>query len=113
MGDCGIVYKISCIDYIATNVGQTKRKFKKRIDEHRADVRWNFKISVINNHKIDNNHTINWNNIEILDHKKSYKKRLISQMLIIKRQGNGINKQSDTDLLADTYSTIIRNMSNV
>ena len=92
MCNCGTVYKISCIDCTATYVGQTKRKLKKKIDKHRADVRKNFTISVINNHKTYNNHKINWNNIEILDHEKSYKKRLISEMVFIKRQTNGINR---------------------
>ena len=59
MCNCGTVYKISCIDCTATYVGQTKRKLRKRIDEHRADVRRNSTISVINSHKTYNNHTIN------------------------------------------------------
>lgn len=49
----------------------------------------------------------------MLDLEDSYKKILISEMLFIKRQKMALNKQSDTDLLSDAYSTLINTLSNV
>ena len=40
---------------------------------------------VITNHRIDCNHQF-WNNVKILDKKLSYKKRLVSEMVHIKKQ---------------------------
>jgi len=42
-----------------------------------------------------------------MDNEPSYGKKLISEMIHIKKQPYGLNKQSDTDLLSDTYLSII------
>jgi len=52
-----------------------------------------------------------WDNIEILDIESSYNKRLISEMIHIKRQKHGINKQNDTESLQKTYSNISLSLS--
>jgi len=43
----------------------------------------------------------------ILDIESLYVKRIISEMVYIKRLCKGLNKQSDTDLLSDAYLPII------
>jgi len=104
--DC--VYKIVCGDCDASYVGQTKRQLATRIKEHKGD--YNKKIgtlSVISNHRLKNNHEFNWGETRILDKELSYTKRLVSEMIFIKRQNNGLNKQSDTELLSDAYLPII------
>jgi len=50
---------------------------------------------------------MDWSGVTILDRESSYVKRIISEMVYIKRQHIGLNKQSDTDLLSDTYLPII------
>jgi len=50
---------------------------------------------------------MNWDEATILDMESSYIKRTVSEMVYIKRQGNGLNKQSDMDLLPDVYLPII------
>jgi len=45
--------------------------------------------------------------MKILDIKLPYNKRLISEMIHIKRQKHGINKQNHTDSLPELYSNII------
>jgi len=51
---------------------------------------------------------MNWNKVEIVDTEPSYGKRLIiSEMIHIKKQLYGLNKQSDTELLSDVYLPII------
>jgi len=63
-------------------------------------------FSVISNHRLENNHEFNWSETRILDRESSYVKRLVSEMVFIKRLQNGL-KQSDTDLLPDAYLPII------
>ena len=41
--------------------------------------------------------------MDILDVEPSYNKRLISEMIHIKKQRQGINKQNDTESLPEPY----------
>jgi len=62
---------------------------------------------VVSNHRIEHNHDMNWDEATILDRESSYIKRIVSEMIYIKRQYNSLNKQSDTDLLPEVYQPII------
>ncbi|KAG5345373.1 NU5M oxidoreductase, partial [Acromyrmex heyeri] len=52
------------------------------------------------------NHNFDWSNVKILDKKPSYKKRLTSEMVHIKKQSQGLNKQSESDSLHESYLSI-------
>jgi len=69
-------------------------------------------LSVISRHKLDHDHTIDWRNANILDSEQSYYKRMISEMIHIKRQENGLNKQSDTERFPEIYLPIIEKNPN-
>ena len=90
-------------------MGQPKRKLKTRIKEHKADVRKpSSEISVVSRHRLSGMHDLDWENIEILDTEQSLIKRRISEMIYIKKQTRGINKQSDTEGLPDIYLPFLR-----
>jgi len=104
-----VVYKINCIDCEATYIGQTKRQLGTRILEHSKDIKKKSgSLSVISDHRLNNDHEMDWNGVEIVDTEPSYGKRLISEMIHIKKQPHGLNKQSDTELLSDVYLPIIQ-----
>ncbi|KYN17215.1 hypothetical protein ALC57_10507, partial [Trachymyrmex cornetzi] len=74
-----VVYKINCKDCDASYVGQTGRRLKTRIAEHRNHIRWNTSSkSVITEHRLQQGHDFNWNDIRILDEEHCYNKRLVS-----------------------------------
>jgi len=101
-----VVYKICCSDCDAFYVGQTGRLLKTRVAEHRNHSRRNApSVSVIAN-VMHRSHEMNWNNVEVLVVEKFYHKLLISEMLYIKRQRNGLNLQTDTDCLNRGYTSI-------
>ena len=107
-----VVYRISCDDCDASYVGQTKRQLKTRLHEHVSDINISSKSpSVISNHRMVENHNFKWDKVEILDIEPSYNKRLISEMVHIKKQKHGINRQNDTESLPDLYSDIIHSLS--
>jgi len=109
-----VVYKICCRDCDASYVGQTKRQLRTRIREHINNTNsTKSNLSVITEHIRDNLHSFDWNNITILDHEPNYYKRLISEMLYIKEQTNGLNSQIDTDLLDNCYSDILSTLTNL
>jgi len=103
-----VVYKINCSNCDASYVGQTKRVLSTRISEHRSHIRRNSsQPSVITDHRSHFNHDFDWDNVEILDEEINYKKRLISEMIYIKKQKRGLNLQGDTDLLDPIYNDLL------
>ena len=99
-----VVYKIFCNNCDATYVGQTKRQLRTKAKEHINNIKLDpSKHSVITSHRIFFDHSFNWKEIKILDTEDNYQKRLISEMIYIKQQTNGLNSQSDTKLLHDSY----------
>lgn len=101
-GECDVSY-----------VGQTRRKLITRINEHKKDVIKGSSNSVIHHHVADSGHQFDFINTRIIDKERSYTKRLISEMINIKRQKVGINRQSDTDLLSVSYEPLINSLHNV
>jgi len=55
----------------------------------------------------EHSHSFDWDNIQILDTEPNYYKRSISEMLHIKEQANGINAQTDTELLDESYFDVL------
>ncbi|EFN69163.1 hypothetical protein EAG_11529, partial [Camponotus floridanus] len=85
-----IVYKINCMDCNASYVGQTGRLLKTRLKEHKKNL-----TSVIAEHRALD-HTLDFDGVEILDEEAFLGRRLISEMIHIKRQRNALNLQNDT-----------------
>jgi len=50
--------------------------------------------------------------IKIVDKERSYTKRIISEMIYIKKQAKGLNKQSGTDLLPEAYFPLIKSLTH-
>jgi len=102
-----VVYKLSCKDCRATYV-HTCRTLKTRISEHRNHIHKNTTThSVITEHRP---HDFDWNNVEILDKERYLTRRLISEMIHIKRQSNNLNLQSETKCLADGIISILNKL---
>jgi len=96
---CGVVYKINCHDCDASYVGQTKRSLKARVKEHVMDLKKSSDfLSIVSDHRLTFNHDFDWSGTQILDREASWYKRCVSEMIRIKREHHGINKQSDTEV---------------
>ncbi|KYN41410.1 hypothetical protein ALC56_04173 [Trachymyrmex septentrionalis] len=82
-----VVYKIDCKDCDASYVGQTSRCLKTRITEHKNHINRNTtQHSVITQYRIDLGYDFNWDKVHILDKEQILHKRLLSEMIHIKRQ---------------------------
>ncbi|KYM96044.1 hypothetical protein ALC62_13294 [Cyphomyrmex costatus] len=95
--------------HVMTYVGQTKRRLKTRLKEHRDGWKRINNTSVVSKHQVNCNHDIDWDNTAILDNEPIYFKRSISEMIHIKNQTNSLNLQSDTEKLPQMYYSIITN----
>jgi len=82
--------------------------------EHRSHIRRNTNTqSVITNHRVGFDHFFNWDEVQILDREPFLNKRLISEMLFIKRQKNGLNLQTDTERLPEIYLNIVNSLPKI
>lgn len=70
------------------------------------------KHSVISEHIVKEKHSFDWEGTKILDFETNYHKRLISEMLHIKEQKEGLNSNKDTELLNDAYFDILEELTN-
>lgn len=78
---------ISCNDCDASYVGQTKRRLRTRIKKPESNKKLDpNKQSVVSEHISKFNHSFDWNNIEVLDIEHNFFKRLISEVIHIKKQ---------------------------
>jgi len=103
-----VVYQLNCQNCNASYVGQTKRALSIRVNEHRSHITRNSsQQSVITDHRLLYKHDFDWDNVQILDEEKNYNKRLISEMIFIKKQKFGLNAQTDTELLDPIYNDIL------
>jgi len=64
---------------------------------------------VISDHRTSLNHEFNWEDVEILDNKPCYKKRIF-EMIHIKKQKYSLNRQTDIDLLSDVYLFLLQSL---
>jgi len=109
-----VIYKLNYIDCDTSYVGQTNRQLRTRINGHRCHIKRNTNTqSVITNHRLNFDHDFNWDDVKILDQEPFLNKRLISEMLFIKRQNNSLNLQTDTERLPEIYLDIVNNLPKI
>lgn len=102
-----VVYKIKCANCNAIYVGQTKRKLKTRISEHKLQInRQVNNVSVVTEHRLHIGHDFNQCNSQIVDIEHSYHKQIISEMVHIKLQNHVLNVMSDTEKSKPYFSFI-------
>ena len=104
----GIVYKINCTNCSKYYVGQSKRMLKKRIYEHKNNVKTSKKNSGLAVHLNVNSHKFNFENVQILERNViNYQKRLSLESYHIYKNKNNINLQLESGFLDNIYIPII------
>ena len=86
------------MDCNATYIGKTKRHLITRIDEHKKGKGGDKNISVVYKHQTENNHNIDFENVEILDVARSDYKLKLKEMLYIEKLKPSLNIQNQTNL---------------
>jgi len=107
----GVVYKIPCSDCQGLYVGQTGRYLKTRISEHERSVKpTNYAASgktALAEHSFNQQHQFDFNSTQIIGRESNYKKRILLEMVNIKKYKESINKKQDTDDLSASYYNLI------
>lgn len=99
-----IVYKIPCNSCNACYIGQTKQYLEKRLDQHKKSKE---NQTALATHKTNTGHDFNYNQTKILDTETNYKKRIIKEMIYIKKDKNAINHRTDIKNLNSIYFSLI------
>ena len=105
-----VVYNIPCTNRTATYIGTTKRPLKNRNHEHKRDVynppdKWTPLIK----HAWEQDHTFNFENIQIVDRADNYKKQMILEMTHIASNPISINQRTDTNNLSVFNMSLLNN----
>ncbi|KAI4461480.1 atp-binding cassette abc transporter-related [Holotrichia oblita] len=103
-----VVYKLDCKDCNKCYIGQTKQYLKKRIYNHQYTATHNVTAeTALSKHSKDRRHNFDFQNTKILKKENNYKKRLIYEMIYIKKDENAVNFRTDIDNLSVIYNNLI------
>ena len=81
------------------------------MSEHRKQILSNSSSkSVITDDRVQCEHNFDWNNVKVLDTERFYDKRLLSEMVHIKKQTNTLNLQNDTVALNHAYIELLHKL---
>lgn len=102
-----VVYKIICQCHF-TYVGQTCQTLCKRIYQHKnAIATVDSDHSALAKHAIETKHVPLWDESEIIDRESNLKRRLVLEMIHIRKTTDCLNKQLDSVMLSTAYDNII------
>jgi hypothetical protein len=106
------IYLIGCLDCEATYVGESKRRLKNRIVEHKAAVRnANGKDSALAEHAIDKLHTPDWDNLKIVSKSRDFKTRRFKEAVAILNQKMPLNRNEGMKI-SETFKPLITDFNN-
>jgi hypothetical protein len=103
-----VVYKVNCQDCDLVYIGNTMQYLKLRIGQHKSAVRnRNKDHSALAEHAIDNQHSIDWINYDIVTNENRLKARQVLEMINIKRfKEKCMNRQIESQNLTNVYDNL-------
>lgn len=120
-----VIYKITCTGNKTEQcnniyIGTTKSKLKTRISQHKSNIKLLDKNNTLQKtalatHCAKNNHTPDFDNVQIIDQENNYKKRLILETLHIANIPTNIrlNYKTDTENCSLSYRHLIERQNNL
>ena len=118
-----VIYSIPCKNCDLSYVGETGRKFGKRLDEHRTEaekVASNIKTranrkasqstvhkSAITDHVVESNHVISWDEAKIVGRESDRYKRWIKEAITIRKQGATMNRDEGQYHLSHVFDDLL------
>lgn len=102
-----VVYEIECKDCDKKYIGQTSQWLKSRITLHKSDTRKHHERCALSTHAFTLDHRVNYEDVNVLQMERNYRKRLILEMIEINKQDNVINKKTDTNKLSTIYKYLL------
>ena len=107
LSQSNVIYRLQCIDCEEFYVGQTSQTLKSRIAGHKSDSRLHPERCMLAAHVNNNDHKMNYEDVEILDVESNYTKRIFLEMYHINATEIVMNKRSDVKNLSSMYTYIL------
>ncbi|KAJ8980862.1 hypothetical protein NQ317_008921 [Molorchus minor] len=107
LNSSNMIYCMTCLDCDKKYIGQSCRKLKDRITAHKSDIRNNKQSCTLARHAVDHNHSIDYENVKILDTESNLHKRLFLEMAHIFKEDNTINARTDIESLSVLYTYLL------
>ena len=114
MESSGVVYEVDCNDCIKKYTGETGRKLKERIKEHKDDgekSRKDEKITGLSQHVKTTGHNIAWDNVKIIYRENNWKKRKFKEAARITSHNREqlMNKKDERKTISNLWNIILNN----
>jgi hypothetical protein len=102
------VYKVTC-ECGDVYIGQTRRSINTRIKEHKSCLtKLDSVKSAVAKHSIEEDHKIQWGEVDVLHRERNYTKRIILEAIEVRRNNKNFNRE-DGFQLSKAWKTLIRN----
>ena len=121
------IYEIPCLNCNSTYIGETGRKFGKRLTEHKTEVdkvdqtgvntragrlasQSETHKSAVTDHVVDNNHVIGWKEAKVIGTEGDRYKRWVKEAIEIrKRKGTTMNRDEGQYQLSHIFNKFLQN----
>lgn len=103
-----VVYMVPCSSCNLVYVGQTTQQLKKRLIQHKSDIKNPSKKCALAEHCRKTQHVMNFGESKVLELEKTARKRNFLEMYHIKRNKNSMNSKSDIQNISNIYSYLIQ-----
>jgi hypothetical protein len=102
-----IIYEIPCEDCTSSYIGETGRQLKKRVGEHQNTIGKyrQYPNSQVSQHQHETGHTIDFENIKILDNNKYEKNRRFLEGVYTLKSDNAYNR---AQTIPQVYIPVLR-----
>ena len=102
----GVVYSIPCSGCPGSYVGETRQPLKRRLSQHKNDIKNRKDHTALSRHALDSGHNFNFDEAKIVGREDNDKKRKILEVVNIIKNKKSVNFKTDTDGFAKVYSSI-------
>jgi len=106
---CNIIYKVKCQEDCGKEyIGQTCRKLKERLNEHKSYINKKSPLSGLAAHAIETNHIFNFDDTSIIGTENHRKKRETKETIkIYENKNNLVNIKQDAYSFKKAYHKIV------
>ena len=106
-----VIYRISCNECDKFYIRETGRQLKMHLKEHKANAQSNNTKNMLglSQHIKNENHEIKWDDAEIIDRDKYFKRRKFKEAVAInKSKENILNKKEEIKTISYIWDNIIQ-----
>jgi hypothetical protein len=106
-----VIYKVDCMKCSKSYIGQTSRKLRERMNDHKGYVKKKTEESALASHTLKNkDHIFDFDNIRIIGTETNRSKRETKETInIFKNKQNIVNKRQDIEGFQKIYRRLIIN----